>query len=354
MSARGFILDAVVDALRLDPAQPVYGIDVTRNGFRRVVVASVEPRVGLTRLGRLAESGGRWWITLGSERLELEPIPFEHSYLARHAGIVEPSVLRGKRAAVVGVGSVGLPVAMFLGRAGVDVTLIDRDTVALENLTRTGFSIDQLGIPKVEAAAELLVHANPGLDVRQHRHTLHDFEVEVPRFGMDHDLVICCASNAAGFELAARHHRQVPMLFPALHPMAASGEVFVSLGEADAERACFACFRERLHRSAPTPPSHAWNYGSDGELQAQPGLGADIATVVAITAGMAIRILAGTADEVLDGRQLLLVSNRRGALFEEAWTTRWFDVLRDPDCPNHGGGPLAEAVEVPDIPELQR
>lgn len=352
MSARGFILDAVVDALRHDAARPVYGIDVTRNSERRVVAASVEPGAGLIRLGPAEQSAGTWWIMLDREHIELTVLPYRHDYLARHAGIVEPSILAGKRAGIVGLGSVGLPIALFLARAGTQVTALDNDTVALENLTRTGFSIDQLGMPKVEAAAELLMHANPGLDIRPYKQTLHEFETEGPGFGADHDLVICCASNAAGFELAARHHRQIPMLFPALHPMAASGEVFLSLGSRDAERACFTCFRERLHQDAPTPPSHAWNYGSDGELQAQPGLGADIATVVAVTAGMAIRILAGTVDEVLDGRQLLLLSNRRDALFHDAWATGWFDVDRDPECPNHADTVAPNVIDIPDLPEV--
>jgi len=69
---------------------------------------------------------------------------------------------------------------------------------------------------------------------------------------------------------------------------------------------------------------------------ARAGLGADIGHVVAITASLAINVLAGTTDRVMEpGRQLLLLSNRKGALLPTPFASAWFRVPRDPNCPNH-------------------
>jgi molybdopterin/thiamine biosynthesis adenylyltransferase len=71
------------------------------------------------------------------------------------------------RALVMGVGGLGSPAALYLAAAGVgEIILCDYDTVDLSNLQRQiAHSTDDLGLLKVESAADRLLAINPDIAV---------------------------------------------------------------------------------------------------------------------------------------------------------------------------------------------
>ena len=74
----------------------------------------------------------------------------------RQRNLVPPARLAQCHAVVIGVGAVGRQVALQLAAVGVpQMTLIDHDTVAVENLAPQGFWESDLGRTKVEAVAEI-------------------------------------------------------------------------------------------------------------------------------------------------------------------------------------------------------
>ena len=66
------------------------------------------------------------------------------------------------RVAVAGLGGLGSNIAVMLARSGIGkLLLVDFDVVDVTNLNRQMYFIPQLGRPKTEALAELLVQINP-------------------------------------------------------------------------------------------------------------------------------------------------------------------------------------------------
>lgn len=75
--------------------------------------------------------------------------------------------IRSAHVAVIGLGGLGSPVALYLAAAGVGkLTLMDHDVVDLSNLQRQIVHADhRIGMDKVRSAGEALQQLNPGTEV---------------------------------------------------------------------------------------------------------------------------------------------------------------------------------------------
>jgi sulfur carrier protein ThiS adenylyltransferase len=94
---------------------------------------------------------------------EFKDIPVEKIFARNVPGIFD--VLKNKCVGIAGCGGLGSNVAVLLTRSGIGKLVVaDFDIVALENLNRQHFFIDQIGKPKVEALGEMLERINPSLE----------------------------------------------------------------------------------------------------------------------------------------------------------------------------------------------
>lgn len=110
----------------------------------------------------------------------------------------EQARLLGSRAAVIGLGGLGGPVALTLGRLGVgELVLVDGDDFEESNLNRQLLATaETLGQGKAEVAARALALANPVVDARAHQ--VWAYEDNLPRLLQDCGVAVDCLDNLAG------------------------------------------------------------------------------------------------------------------------------------------------------------
>ena len=214
--------------------------------------------------------------------------------------------LKAARVAIVGMGGVGGPAALYLAAAGVgSLRLIDDDTVGLSNLQRQiTFATPDIGRTKVEAGADTLTALNPHVLMEPVADRLTDANAarliegcDVVLDGTD-DFIARLAVNAAC--VAAR----VPLVSGALGRW--SGQIGVFSG-----RPCYRCL------VAEAPPN--------AETCARVGVMGALAGVVgSMTALETIKLITGAGDPLI-GR-LLIYDGLAGA-------ARTVTVAADPSCP---------------------
>jgi hypothetical protein len=86
--------------------------------------------------------------------------------LIRQQGLVPSDRLVGLTATVIGVGAIGRQVALQLASIGVpSIQLIDFDTVDETNITTQGYSVSDVGQPKVNATAAAIQQIDADIQV---------------------------------------------------------------------------------------------------------------------------------------------------------------------------------------------
>ncbi|MCB5252673.1 MAG: sulfur carrier protein ThiS adenylyltransferase ThiF [Candidatus Cloacimonadaceae bacterium] len=124
---------------------------------------------------------------------------------------------------IAGAGGLGSNIAMLLARAGIGKLIIsDFDVVTLSNLGRQAFTLEQVGMHKVEAVAQNIAKVNPftlleihklRLDDDKVRQLFHNVDVMIEAFDTADaktmliecfsryfpDIPLICASGLAGY-----------------------------------------------------------------------------------------------------------------------------------------------------------
>lgn len=149
--------------------------------------------------------------------------------------------LNAAHIAIIGVGGLGGPAALYLTAAGVgQISLIDPDVVSLDNLQRQIlFQTRDVGRAKTEAAKDHLKALDP--DLTCHIHPIPANAETLPTLLKDVDLVLDgCDDFATRFAVnAAAIRAQIPLISGALGPW--DGQVSVFAGH-EAQTPCYQCF----------------------------------------------------------------------------------------------------------------
>lgn len=226
--------------------------------------------------------------------------------------------LAAATAVVVGVGALGNEAAKNLALAGVGrLILCDPDTVEVANLSRTVlFTEDDVGRPKVDAAADSLARLSPGTDVVARR---ADLAAGVGLGELaDADVVLGCLDTLrARMRLLGRCAlAEAALVDGGTVPW--GGEVRLRLA---GDEACYACALNPSERGASDLP---WSCAEPFDAGAVPSTIAGTAAVASWMTFAALGVVFGTPP----GYRVLDINALTGY-------TAPVSVTRDPDCPHH-------------------
>lgn len=285
------------------------------------------------------------------------------TYRDRLAGVVSPA-FHTKQIGIIGAGG-GSYLAEKLARLGPEeLRIADMDEVAVENLCRTAFDTDDVGMPKVDALARHIRAANPLVNVRTFADDITELDAAQERDFIDGlDLLVAGTDSFRAQALINRWSQQgkIPAIFIGVHAGALGGRVVWSSPD---QTACYRCVaRDR------------YDAFEDGEneldLPGARGSAIDISFIDMVALKVAVAILERGQDSIM-GRFFSALSTERTeiivrtspdyefgtqlwdallgdlpthpkpfaqqlqdhALF--AMDTVWLPTIRQPDCPDCG------------------
>ncbi len=209
--------------------------------------------------------------------------------------------------AIVGLGGVGSPLALYLGGAGVNLRLIDGDVVSFDNLHRQVlYGEDDVGLPKAMVAEREVRRRNEEIKVEGIPERLTKENVDVLLGEVD--LIMDATDNFATRYLINEFSVSsgIPFIYSAI-----SGFYFAITFIMPGETPCLRCIFPSVEDRGPVPV-----------------LGMTPAQVASIAAAEAVKYLSGLGPS-LKGK--LLMGDLRTMEFTEV------RVERDPNCPVCGG-----------------
>jgi len=231
--------------------------------------------------------------------------------MLREVGGPGQQSLKRATAALVGVGGLGAPAALYLAAAGIGkLILIDDDAVALSNLQRQViYTTEGIGGLKADKAAQALRALNPHVDVEQRPARLTEENAEALLAGAS---IVLDGSDSFATRFAvnaACHAMGLPLVSGAIGRW--SGQLSLFASGVIKGAPCYRCF-------VPEAPPEAETCAAVGVIGALPGV------IGAAMALEAVKHITG-AGETLTGRLWLF----DGLSME----SRTISLRADPACP---------------------
>ncbi len=259
----------------------------------------------------------------GEAKAAAQPALSQQEILRYSRHLIMPEVgmegqlkLKQAKVLLIGTGGLGAPLGLYLAAAGVGrLGLVDFDVVDFTNLQRqVTFGTEDVGRPKLEAAAERLHSLNPEIEIVTHEAKLaSENALEILR---DYDIIVDGTDNFPTRYLV--NDACVLLGKPNVY-----GSIFRFEGQATVfaleDAPCYRCLYPE-----PPPPGLVPSCAEGGVLGVLPGI------VGAIQANETIKLIIGKG-ETLKGR--LLVFDALKMKFRE------LRLRKNPDCPVCGAHP---------------
>jgi len=232
---------------------------------------------------QLNDSNGRM------EKIHTEIIDIEKNLFKRLGGLDINSGLIGKRATLIGLGSVGSTAAAQLVKAGVvDLVLIDPDHLEIHNIVRHLCDLNDLGRYKVDAVAERLKYINPAVNITKVKKDYIKEYGNIIDIIKESDIIIVSTDtpDSRNFSNATSVETGVPAVYISLYERARTGSVYRVFPGVTGCRNCVGDGRWGYEFIPGTKDySEAEN---ERDILFQPGLDTDISLVTMLGVKMAI------------------------------------------------------------------
>ena len=274
---------------------------------------------------------------------DTEVVRLETDLFSRLKGIFDTRILAPKTVSVIGVGSGGSIGAVELAKAGIgNFILVDFDRLRAHNVSRHACGLADVGRFKTRAVRDMILQHNPAALVTCHETDVTEDGELLDKIVAASDLVFVATDNELSRYLIndACLAAGTPAVYGGAYERAFAGEIVrVVPGEAG----CYACVRQGLANTMRSISSqHVFDYTDDSELQAEPGLGLDVAFIAMIQVKMTLMtLLRGTPSELgdVDAQMIIWTNSARpqdGELFERPLTRHLVRVPKSEDCPASG------------------
>ena len=269
-------------------------------------------------------------------------------YHSRHRSMAISQKLKGKRVAVVGVGSLGGKIAKDLAKHGVELFLFDMDTIEIENPYRLNLGLPLellIGRDKCSATEEDILAAVP--DASIHTYTM---DIAAKRKEFDNligtirpDAIVLSVDTRDGTQQAnatARHHG-IPLFQAVLSDGAETGQIrYVNI---DPAGACLLCLDTGNTTADISDSRRQYAEEQSPAQKAVPALSVDTTIIASIACKLVMTYLAGE-----DVRRYFTVTGSEGkcegdvmwiSTTPETWITEDFlqkvvaRVEKNPKCP---------------------
>jgi thiazole biosynthesis adenylyltransferase ThiF len=236
-------------------------------------------------------------------------------------GVTGQKKLLDAKVLVVGAGGLGCPISLYLAAAGVGtIGLVDFDTVDVSNLQRQIlFTMEDVGKPKVEAAAKRLKALNPDVTIKTYQVALKsDNIMDILK---DYDMIIDGTDNFPTRYLTndAAVLQKKPNIYGSIFRFDGQVTVFKT-----PEGPCYRCLYPE-----PPPPGEVPSCAEGGVM------GAMVGTIGAIQATEAIKLITGAGKPAI-GK--FVIYNSLDMQF------RNLKLHKDPTCPICGTNPTIKEL----------
>ena len=218
-------------------------------------------------------------------------VTLSEDVFSRNKSILETVELKNKRAALVGLGSIGSAVALELARSGLgNFTLIDLDRLSAANVCRHACAVTEIGKFKSYALRDRIMKINPLARVTA---SICDFTEDLEysiKLIYGCDLIIVTTDTLASRRTANYLGilLQVPVIFSGVFERAGGARIFKF--DPAAGGACLEC--HQIGTFEERPGAVTYSAARDPrDLTIQPGLSVDINMTAELTAKMAIEEL---------------------------------------------------------------
>ncbi|MGH9736397.1 MAG: molybdopterin-synthase adenylyltransferase MoeB, partial [Candidatus Acidiferrales bacterium] len=250
-----------------------------------------------------------------------EVLRYSRHLIMPEVGMEGQLKLKQAKVLCIGAGGLGAPLGLYLAAAGVGrLGLVDFDKVDLTNLQRQIlFSNDDVGHPKIEAAADRLRGLNPDIQIDRHETRLTS-ENALDLF-REYDIVVDGTDNFPTRYLVndACVLAGKPNVYGSIFRFEGQVSVFGYEGGP-----CYRCLYPE-----PPPPGLVPSCAEGGVLGVLPGI------VGALQAAEAIKLILGKGEPLV-GRLLLFDALAMG--FRE------LKLRKNPDCPVCGSHPTVKSL----------